>query len=71
MAIKDYKKIKSKNHKTPNLGEIQNLKAKINDLKNLIIYMGFENKQLKMETTYLYNKLNELAPMSEDNDSCF
>jgi len=71
MAIKDYKKIKSKNHKTPTLGEMQNLKEKINDLKNLIIYMGFENKQLKMETTYLYNKLNELAPMAEDTDSCF
>jgi hypothetical protein len=65
MANKNYKK------KTECMTEVQKLKRRINELNNFIVDLGFDNRQLRMEITFLYSKLEQKVPTAEEYEIPF
>jgi uncharacterized coiled-coil protein SlyX len=65
MANKNYKK------KTEYMTEAQKLKRTINELNNFIVDLEFDNRQLRMEITFLYSKLEQKVPTAEEYEIPF
>jgi predicted nucleic acid-binding Zn-ribbon protein len=65
MANKNYKK------KTEYMTEAQKLKRRINELNNFIVDLEFDNRQLRMEITFLYSKLEQKVPTAEEYEIPF
>lgn len=65
MGNKNYK------NKQENITEVQTLRRRINELNNFIVDLEFDNRQLRMEITFLYSKLDQKMPTAEEYETPF
>lgn len=71
MGNKNYKKGNTNEKNTENMKEIEKLKRRITELNRLIVEFEFDNRNLRMEITFLFNKLEHQPPTEEDYESCY